>query len=65
MLTHILEDGFFPEDDIKQELNNLPAYFHQRNHGETYGTGEIRKVKNWILCWNNLNKISKRENILI
>lgn len=27
MLTHILEDGFFPEDDIKQELNNLPAYF--------------------------------------
>ena len=27
MLTHILEDGFFPEDDINQELNNLPAYF--------------------------------------
>ena len=27
MLTHILEDGFFPEDDIKQELNNLPGYF--------------------------------------
>lgn len=27
MLSHILEDGFFPEDDIKQELNVLPAYF--------------------------------------
>ena len=27
MLTFILEDGFFPEDDIKQELDDLPAYF--------------------------------------
>ena len=27
MLTYILEDGFFPEDDIKQELDDLPAYF--------------------------------------
>lgn len=27
MLSHILEDGFFPEDDIKQELDDLPVYF--------------------------------------
>lgn len=27
MLAYILEDGFFSEDAIKQELNDLPAYF--------------------------------------
>lgn len=30
ILSHILENGFFPEEDIKKQLNNLPAYFSSK-----------------------------------
>lgn len=45
MLAYILEDGFFSEDAIKQELNNLPAYFPSKEP--------------WINLWHWINQKSE------